>query len=1442
MTKTKNSWFSRSLASLLALLMCLSMISITAFATASDGHDIIKLDIPVADGVYYADVEMQQAANPNRASMGNAALRGSSSYEAKQPTDTGYKSIVIVKDGKATALLEFMPMGYIGQYGFMMELESVQATRSTAYGLPDETDPNTKFIETQTLTYQKTSDGKIVYDVYNDPTSEFVFKGQTERPAGYGRPASKVNISDKPYSHLLSLDVTPVFYNYEDLENPVLPSAPADYTVENAAYCHVFVPVMFNISPNSGDQYARMSVDWTSVTKIENPETIAQYMLWSAEQIDTSSYDSDAVSTFETTVNEVKTSLENVWPSQRLSMQSSDFNAQPTLDFKRYTAAEDAAFAKKIDTAIKKLTAPSIDTSKLQEAIDKGNAADTLSASLINTDESYAAFTAALADAKQTLADSSASQETVNAKTQALTSAITGLTPLDVDSQWSKLYAAASAFNEYDYTEATWSTFSTTWKDLKDLKFSSQSDFFKTMYLSRFKKAVDALENEPTLDADPMSLEDGKYTLKAEMLKINRSEYSMSNNAINHNVWLEVEDGQYYLTVQFVGLAIYNRFGYLSNLSYYEDGYSYDDNGSPVGTTINTEVLCTQVDFLGNSVVDEFNDADHPYPSQVKIPIVNLEDAVDEYVPLQVFVPIMESITPGLGTQPVLMKLDWSALRNDTGRVQPMDPPVQSDPVDFTDTTTGVRVTAEKGVLDAGSNITVKKIESDAAYEEIKSALSGIGEKFDAYEVFFTDHNGDAVAPNGRITVYIPVPDGTDSTKLAMYRMNYESEHIGPKTLLSSAVVNDGKMSVPIIPKTTQIRFAVVEKGSVLVTAADYSGVDTAIANIPVDLSAFTDESVKVLNDAKQAVDRTLNSDRQTEVDAMAKAINDAITNLKYKTANYTAVNEAIAAANALTADNYKDFSAVTSAVNSVVEGKNITEQASVDAMAKAIQDAINGLEYKDADYSAVDTAIAEANKLNAADYKDFTAVTSAVGSVVRDKNITEQAAVDAMAKAIQDAINGLTYKDADYSAVDTAIADVNKLNAADYKDFTKVTSAVDAVVRGKNITEQAAVDAMAKAINDAIGDLEKIGELDKNKLTDGIYSVYGEMIKVNRIDKSMSNEAINHYIKLTVKDGKYSLTMDFHGLAYLNRFGYLAELSYYQNGYSFGQYGTVEGTRAIAEVLSTQKNSDGSDLYDEFNQAGGSYEGKLYPDQIQFPLVSDALADKDGFVPLHVFVPVMEDISEGTGDQDVLLKLDWSTLKETTEEDPDFKPEDPVEQSPAIDFTDSKTGVKVYADKGVFEEGTKIVVTEITSGSDYNSAASSLADISKKFKLYDVKFYDANGNEVTPNGTVEISFPSDSDCAVYRMNGDGTKTLVKGSVKNGSYTVVTKTSGIYTLVEKTNTSGGNGSVNTDNTNENIPKTGNMSDLSTFALIALASGVMITVLEVNKKRKKNKGE
>ena len=239
------------------------------------------------------------------------------------------------------------------------------------------------------------------------------------------------------------------------------------------------------------------------------------------------------------------------------------------------------------------------------------------------------------------------------------------------------------------------------------------------------------------------------------------------------------------------------------------------------------------------------------------------------------------------------------------------------------------------------------------------------------------------------------------------------------------------------------------------------------VAN-PVDLEAGT-YTVEVSADNCEVfnLNITITADTATHTQ------NIAMTYL-HLPADYTKVDEAIAKANALNKDNYKDFSAVEAAVNAVVRDKNITEQSEVDAMAQAIEDAITALQYKDADYTKVDAAIAKANALKKDDYKDFSGVETAVNAVTRGKNITEQTEVDAMAKAIEDAIAALQYKDADYTKVDAAIAKANALKKDDYKDFSGVETAVKAVVRGKNITEQSEVDKMAKAIEDAIAALEK--------------------------------------------------------------------------------------------------------------------------------------------------------------------------------------------------------------------------------------------------------------------------------------------------------------------------------------------------------------------------------
>ena len=150
----------------------------------------------------------------------------------------------------------------------------------------------------------------------------------------------------------------------------------------------------------------------------------------------------------------------------------------------------------------------------------------------------------------------------------------------------------------------------------------------------------------------------------------------------------------------------------------------------------------------------------------------------------------------------------------------------------------------------------------------------------------------------------------------------------------------------------------------------------------------------------------------------------------------------------------------------------------------------------------------------------------------------------------LTEAKDALAEKAADYSEVEKALEKIPEdLSIYTDESVKKLQAARDAVVYGKTQSQQAEVDKMARDITDAIEALqEKAQILDKNDLKDGVYSVSGEMIKVNRKDYSMSNEAINHTIKLTVEDGKYYLTMDFKGLSYLNKFGYLADVYYYED------------------------------------------------------------------------------------------------------------------------------------------------------------------------------------------------------------------------------------------------------------------------------------------------------
>ena len=227
-----------------------------------------------------------------------------------------------------------------------------------------------------------------------------------------------------------------------------------------------------------------------------------------------------------------------------------------------------------------------------------------------------------------------------------------------------------------------------------------------------------------------------------------------------------------------------------------------------------------------------------------------------------------------------------------------------------------------------------------------------------------------------------------------------------------------------------------------------------------------------------------------------------------------------------------------------------------------------------------------------------------------------------------------------------TAAEKVYKNDDATQSEVNAQTSALSTAITNLKKQASSSNSSNSNNNNNSSNNTNTSGSLDINNLADGVYSLTGSMVKTDKKTVSMSNEAINRTIKLTVKKGKYYLTMDFKGMTINSQYGYLGRLKYFKTGYKLDKYGSPQGSLGNVTIDSYQKYSNGTKVSDNF--------GTNYPDVVTFPMISEAL--KDGYVPLQVFVPIMDSISKGTGTQPVFLKLDWSTIKKTSNSDPSFK------------------------------------------------------------------------------------------------------------------------------------------------------------------------------------------
>lgn len=274
---------------------------------------------------------------------------------------------------------------------------------------------------------------------------------------------------------------------------------------------------------------------------------------------------------------------------------------------------------------------------------------------------------------------------------------------------------------------------------------------------------------------------------------------------------------------------------------------------------------------------------------------------------------------------------------------------------------------------------------------------------------------------------------------------------------------------------------------------ADYTQVELAKDKIPSDLSLYTTLSVATLNSVLNKIDTTLTADKQSTVDGYVTSINNAVANLKPKSASYTALNAAIAQVRSEIDAGYYTEQTVTE-LNALIESFNmnlpLSEQATVDGYVDALASAER--EYVGADYTEVEKAIKAAQeKIDSGLYTDESvkAVQTLIDSVAYGKPIMQQSEVDKYAEDIVKATNEMSKKLANYTELQKILDLLDNSDSEiynnTYKNFDEVMSLIS-IYRSSTVSanmnlpidEQSTVDEMTATLQSYLDMLEPAEEV----------------------------------------------------------------------------------------------------------------------------------------------------------------------------------------------------------------------------------------------------------------------------------------------------------------------------------------------------------------------------
>lgn len=247
--------------------------------------------------------------------------------------------------------------------------------------------------------------------------------------------------------------------------------------------------------------------------------------------------------------------------------------------------------------------------------------------------------------------------------------------------------------------------------------------------------------------------------------------------------------------------------------------------------------------------------------------------------------------------------------------------------------------------------------------------------------------------------------------------------------------------------------------------------------------------------EAMLAAQSTLTNPRstQSEIDNAVSALKSAYSSLVLKEADYTCVETATAAAEEYQSKSnlYTDesnaklekalsiYDSVNNPDGTIQYGYSVIFQPQVENWAQGIYDAIDNLEYRLADYTELNEAVANANEAekNIDMYLDFSSVRAAVANIDYNVKITEQSKVDAMTATLNDALNNLKFKPADYTKVNEAVSKAQSYAASNYTEesYAKLRNILRSIDYTLTVDKQSEVDAYVTQIDNAISNLNEL-------------------------------------------------------------------------------------------------------------------------------------------------------------------------------------------------------------------------------------------------------------------------------------------------------------------------------------------------------------------------------